>query len=85
MPFGALEITNAGMQAINQVLAGGHTLNTTGAKAGSGFPASGEDPATYTALKSYVMDLTNVSANALVLYQTTISAELSSANAPSTF
>jgi microcystin-dependent protein len=85
MAFGALELTNAGMQAINQVAAGGHTLNTVGAQAGSGYPASGEDPATYTQLKNYVMPMTNVSANALVLYQTTVEASVSSANAPSTF
>jgi hypothetical protein len=85
MAFSALTITNAGMHAINDVLAGGHTLATTGGKAGSGYPATGDDVTTYTALKNYVMDLANVSANALVIYQTTVEAQLSSANAPFEF
>src|SRR5262245_48231139 len=85
MAFGALELTNAAIQAINQVVAGGHTLTTVGAQAGSGYPADGEDPATYTTLKNYVMDMQNVSANALVLYQTTVEASINSAYAPSQF
>src|SRR5262249_45727553 len=85
MAFGALELTNAAIQAINQVVAGGHTLATVGAQAGSGYPATGEDPATYTGLKNFVMNMTNVSANALVLYQTTVEASISTANVPHQF
>jgi microcystin-dependent protein len=85
MPFPEITITNAGLSAISTALGTGATLAFVKVTAGSGYPGSGEDPATFTNLKHYVMDATPTSINTAVLYQTTIRADLSSGNAPSTF
>jgi microcystin-dependent protein len=85
MSFSPLQVTNAGLNAIAQVNGAGATLLVTKVEAGSGFPAGGDVTANFTALKAYVMDCSSTSTNTLVLYQTTIRADILSSNAPKVF
>ena len=85
MSFGAIQLTSAALQAINTVTASGGTLNFSYVEVGSGFATGSDNPANFTALKNPVMEAYPTSVNTDVLYQTTIRADVSSANAPSEF
>jgi microcystin-dependent protein len=85
MPFGPVQITNAGFNAINVAVATGGSLNFYEITGGSGFPAPGDVPAQFTQLKSPVIPANPTSVNDAVLYQTTFKANFSSADAPFTF
>ncbi len=80
-----LYITNPGRQLINDAIGAGQTVLITKVTVGKGFPLPADDPHNYSDLVSYVMDANPTSANAQVLYQTTVRLSVSSANAPVTF
>jgi microcystin-dependent protein len=83
--FANAVVTYAGLQLINEAIAGAGTVTITTAEVGSGYPATGIDPRDQTALVTQVMAATSTSANDQVLYQTTVRLEVSSGHAPFLF
>jgi microcystin-dependent protein len=85
MSFSPLLVTNQGLEALAEVTGTGATLVITKVEAGSGYQVSGDIPANFTALKTYVMDADSTSTNTAVLYQSTIRCNITSTNAPNVF
>jgi microcystin-dependent protein len=85
MGFSQLILTNAALTAINRVVADGASLKFVRVSVGSGYASTNDKPETFTSLKNEVMPASITSANSLVLYQTTIRADLKSEYAPYQF
>lgn len=85
MAFNPLVITNAGNAMSAQAWASSGVLTITSVVAGSGFPGATDYVPGYTGLKNPVMNLQVTGINNLVSGQLTVRANLSSANAPTTF
>jgi hypothetical protein len=85
MPFQPVIVTFAGLQMINDAIGTGAEVLIEKVTAGQGFPATGDDPRTYIALKNYVMDAFSTSANADVLFQTTVRIRIQTNLAPFQF
>lgn len=83
--FATAVVTDAGRQLINQAIAAGGQVTIINAQVGSSYPAPGENPRSFTALKAFVMDAQATSANAEVFYQSTVRIRISSASAPDQF
>jgi hypothetical protein len=85
MPLSPIVLTNAALSAINTILGSGGTLAFSKVLAGNGFATGADVPANFVELKSPVMEANPTSINIATLYQTTIRADLNSANAPYAF
>ncbi len=78
-------ITNLGENLIASAITGGGAVTLTSVEFGSGYPATGDNIATYTSLKVFVMNGQITGSNNAVQSQATIRANVSSANAPTAF
>jgi microcystin-dependent protein len=70
--FSNVTVTDAGLQLINEAIAGGQAVTIVNCQVGSGYPAANQDPRGFTGLLQPVMYAESTSANAQVLYQTTV-------------
>lgn len=80
--FSNVVVTDAGRQLINSAIGASQQVVIATAQVGSGYPATGTDPADLTGLINHVADATLTSANDQVLYQTTVRISVSSEFAP---
>lgn len=94
MPFTEYA-TNALLNILDQSVSGGGAITITGVQVGSGYPTGGDNPLNFTGLKNLVQTLGSItspsslsgitSINDLVLYQSTVRFQVSSADAPKTY
>lgn len=88
-------ITNGFLNILDQSVSGGGPITITGVQVGSGYPTGGDNPQNFTGLKNSVQMLKAItspsnlsgitSINDLVLYQSTVRFQVSSADAPKTY
>jgi microcystin-dependent protein len=79
--FSNVTVTDAGLQLINEAIAGGQAVTIVNCQVGTGYPVGSQDPRGFTALLQPVMYAESTSSNAQVLYQTTVRLSVMSANA----
>jgi hypothetical protein len=83
--FGTLILTNAAENFTSLAWASSGVITVTRVAFGSGFPGVSDYVPNYTSLKNQIMNGTITSINNLIAGQLTVRANISSANAPSTF